>query len=802
MDTLRHDIRHALRALRGQRSFTLLAIVCLALGIGVNATVYSLVDAALFRPLPYHEPERIVALREVSTTDPMPRWGIQSSTFAEWRRASTAFSAMGAMRTDMFNFAADAGTDRVQGTYVSPALFPLLGTAPALGRGFRAEEERPGAEKVVILSDAAWRFRFDARADVLGRTVLVDGAPRVVVGVMPPHFSLKDRDDFWLPLEATLDPAATSEQVEVWARLAPGVTLDEAASQLRQISARLAAADPAGHRNLSGAAVSLRDDFNGPDAAPIMFVLLGAVSFVLLVACANVANLFLARGIAREREVAVRAALGASRWRIVRQLLVESVMVGLAGGVVGALITYWGLDVVVAGLPQPPAWMHFEVNLRVLLYVLAVSVGTGVVFGLVPALRATRPALQGTLSAGGRGAGVGARRRRLSNALVVGEVSLSLVLLVGASLMVRSVAALRTADPRLDIAHLLTMRVSLRGEHYATAEERSRYVAQALERLRGVPGVVGASAVSQFPLADAPLVGVATPGSAPDEPASPHLVNVRDVGAGFFRAMNIPLQQGRELTEQEVATGAPVAVVSRSFVERELAGQEPVGARFRVAGDSTAPWITVVGVAADVAERHGDRKPKAQLYLPYGAGAPVELGLVVRTQGDPHQVAGVARDVVQSIDRAASVFGVQTFAEQRASRDWLTVFFGKAFGTFATIALVLASVGLYGILAYFVGQRRHEIGVRMALGARAADVRGLVIRQGFAVGAVGVAIGLVGAFGLTRVLRAVVASQVSAVDPVGFVGIPLALMGVVLLASYLPARRATAVDPMAALRQE
>ncbi|MBV9772849.1 MAG: ABC transporter permease [Gemmatimonadetes bacterium] len=805
MDTLLQDLRYAVRALLRSRSFTALAVLCLALGIGTNTAVFSVVNTLLLRPLPIRDPDRVLML--YTRQD---RQGIDDASFSvadllDVRAQSTTLADVAGMYEGGFNLAGgDGEPERVKGMGISANLFPLIGVSPARGRNFLPREDRPGGELVVILSDALWR-RMGARPGLVGSTVLVSGKPRVVVGVMPPRFNFPTTAELWVPMQT--DPTEARSERYVWtiARLKPGATLDGARAELAGLARRLEAANPGTNAGWSFGAKLWREEFVENGLKLTLYLMMGAVGFVLLIACANVANLLLARSVGRQREIAIRAAVGAARGRIVRQLLTESVLVALAGGALGVLIAVWWIAWVTSRIPERMAyWITFDVDWRVLAYTLTLSVATGVVFGLLPALRASRPDLTGALREGTRGAGSGGARNRVRGTLVAGEIALSLILLVGATLMIRSFLAAVGTDMGFDTRPLLALRTSLTGERYDRVEARAAAFRQLAGRIAALPGARGAAWTTALPGDDG---GTGLTLVAEGQPRAPgEEIAGRGIGITpeFFSTVGKPLLAGRTFSDREAADSASrVAIVNHALAEQLWPGRDPVGRRIQLT-IGPAQWYTVVGVAPDLQyEEVGEvsAQSRRQVYVPYAVYGWHLMVLMVRSAGDPGALAPAVRREIRGADPTLPVFDLRTMDEYRAYTTWDKRLFGELFGTFALLAILLAAVGVYGVMAYVVSQRTHEIGIRMALGAERGDVLRLVVGRGLAVAAAGVGVGLLGAFGASRAMRSILYG-VTPDDPATFLGVPLFLLGIALLASYLPARRAARVDPMVALRSE
>jgi putative ABC transport system permease protein len=726
--------------------------------------------------------------------------------FRSWQADNRTLESVGIYSGASFNLASGDGADYVQGGNISWTMFHALGVSPAIGRDFREDEDRVGAPKVIMLSDRVWRDRFGARPDAVGRDIMVNGVPHTVIGVMPRGFEFPAAAGAWTTMQ--MDPLNNrgNHSWQVIGRLKPGVTIDQARGDLRRIAARLETQYPPSNTGWTVDVQTMRDHEVG-DLRPAMLLMMGAVAFVLLIACANVANLLLARAASRAREMAVRVALGANRWRVVRQMLTESVLVALTGAALGVVLAWVFLKWIRASiLGGVPFWMRFSIDGPVLLFTIAVAVGTAFLFGLVPALQSARPNLNDTLrDAGARGATAGRSRQRLRASLVVGEVALSLVLLTGAALLIRSFVGLQHVKPGFDTSNLLTMRVTLNGPAYDSAYKRFAFFDQLLTRLNGQAGVVSAAITNNIPLGGSNNNSFFNVEGQDAKLGAEPLLEIRWVSPRYLETMRIPVVLGRMFTQQEWADSGVVgrvAVVNQYMARRFWKDpQEAIGKRFRFGNvtDTTRNWVTIVGVAADIKHRQLTSQPDLQGYMPYRQGGWSSAAIVVRTSGEPTRATGTVLAALKQGDAQLPAYRVLSMDANIERSYWQQALYGKMFGAFAAIALVLAAVGVYGVISYAVSQRTQEIGVRVALGAQRRDVLRLIVGHGALLGTSGIAIGLAGALGVTRFLRTMLFG-VSPFDPVSFVGVSLVLTGIVLLASYIPARRATRVDPVEALR--
>jgi putative ABC transport system permease protein len=802
MSTMLQDVRYALRLLVRSPGFTLLATLTIGLGIGVNATIFSSVNALLLRPFPYEDQARVVAIRSLNARYGSDANELSYPDFQDVRAQSRSFTSAAAYTGRSYNLASsEEEPERIEGEAVSATLFPLLGVSPSLGRNFLPEEDRPGAAKVAMLSHALWQRRFAGDSGVVGRTVLMNGEPHTVVGVMPPRFEFPADAKIWSPLALDPDSLRGSHYLEAVGRLAPGVTIAQADAELRAIARRLEQQYPETNKSWSMNVVPLREHEIG-EYRPVLYIMQGAVLLVMLIACANVANLLLARASSRSREIAVRTAIGAARTRIVRQLLTESVILALAGSAVGILFATWGNAFVDSAVPADrPFWMTFEIDWRVLTFTIALAIVTGLIFGLAPALQASSTDLNETLKEGGR-TGTSARRNRLRGVLVVSEVALSLVLLIGAALMIESFVRLQQVDPGYDRDNVLLQRVYLAGKAYDSTYARAAFFDEVIERVKALPGIGAAAATTNTPLSGSSTASTIVIEGRSYDPGEEPAASWRSTTAEYFDVFRIPIVRGRAYTADEVRDTADVVVVSEAMARRHWPNESALGKRFRFASDDDGErWFTVIGVTPDVKHRQLNERPQAQFYLPYTQSAWRGVTIAVRTAGSPLSLAGAVRQAIHAADPNLPVFDVVTADDEFRQSVWEPRFFGQLFAGFAVIALVLAVSGIYGVMAYMVTQRTHEIGVRLALGAPRREVLTMVVTRGAVLAVGGIAIGLVGAFGLTRVLSSMLFG-VGATDAVTFVVIALLLGVVAIVASYIPALRASRVDPMVALRYE
>jgi putative ABC transport system permease protein len=804
METLWQDIRYGFRMLWKNPGFTLVAVLALALGIGANSTIFSFVNGILLRPLPYQQPERLVLLDESSTKENSASIGVSFPNFLDWREQNRVFEDIATYVESSYTLVGGGEPEQVRGAGVSSGLFEIVGVAPMMGRTIRAEEDRPDADTVVILSHGLWQSRFGADARIIGQTISLNNRSRTVIGVMPPGFKFPEVADLWVPLALdTKRWTRTDHGLSAIARLKPGVTLPQAQAEMVAVARRIEEQNPVTNQGLSVNVNNLREGLVG-DYRRALMILLGVVGFVLLIACANVANLLLARASVRQKEMSIRAALGASRWRIVRQLVTESLLLSAMGGVAGLLLALWGLDLLLAAIPvEFPFWMKFNLDGRVLGFTIAVSLLTGIAFGSAPALQASKIDLNEALKEGGRSAGAGAGRRRLRSLLVVVEVALSLVLLVGAGLMMRSFLRLRQVNPGVDPTNVLTMTVSLPRAKYTEPEKQVAFFQQLLERVETLPGVETAGAVSNLPLSGSLWGRSLTVEGRPVLPVGQApMINHCVTTPNYFRSMGIQLLAGRDFTSADTKDALRVTVIDERLAREFWPGESAVGKRIRFGPpEANEPWHTIVGVVGEVRHERLEMATRKSIYVPYSQIPDRRMVLTIRTATDPMTLAAAVRGQVKELDPDQPVSDVRPMLEVISRSVWQPRLYAILFGIFAAVALVLATVGIYGVMSYAVTQRTHEIGIRMALGAQSSDVLKMVLGHGLLLALTGVVIGIGAAFALTRLMASLL-FNVSATDPVTFIFIALLLMLVALVACLVPARKAMKVDPMVALRYE
>ena len=804
-DAMIQDLRFGFRMLLKQPTFTMIAVLTLALGIGANTAIFTVVNALLLRPLPYVESERLVLLSERSKDG--ERLGVPYPNFADWGARAQSFVGMAAAFTSSVNLRGMEKPARLNAYVSNWNFFQLLGVNPQLGRVFTEADDRYGAERTMVLSYESWQTRFGGEANVIGQAILLDNDSYTVIGVLPPRFEYLEPADVYLPIGLFLSPDSphANRGNSTWlyglARLKPGVTLEQANSEMALLGQQLAQEYPRVNEG-KGAQAERLQEVMSESVRQSLWVLLGAVGFILLIACINVANLMLVRGAERQKELAVRMALGAGRLRILRQLLTESFLIAGLGGACGLLIGGWMLHGLLAMAPPDiPQLGRVGLDKNVLLFTLGIAVATSLLCGLLPALQSTKTDLQTALKEGGRSTR-GAAREGMRKALLIAEVSLSLVLLVGAGLLVRSMYNLLHVDLGFNVDNLLTMRVRLSDAIYNPTAKRVFYE-ECLARVGAVPGVRSAALTMSVPIGGSNWGSnfLAFDKPVPSPADLPHSDYIR-VSAGYFETMGITLLRGRSFSDADTSESAPVAIINETLARRIWPGEDPIGKRLKQGRPpSDEPWREVIGVIDDIKMDGVDQPASMQTYLLYSQEPGAGIGVVVRTQGDPLAVAASVEQAIHSIDKDLAVYSIwtmdQVLGSSLAQRRLTLV----VLASFAALALLLAAVGVYGVISYAVRQRTHEFGIRMALGAQPRDVLRLILVKGLKLSVMGVVLGLGAAFVLTRWMESLLFG-VRATDAQTFAAIALLLLGIALLACWIPARRATKVDPMVALRHE
>jgi predicted permease len=811
LEELLQDLRYGARTLRKNRGFTLVAVLTLALGIGANTAIFSVVYTVLMKTLPYPQTDRLVMVYEDvrlpnyqnEKNEPSP------GNFSDWARQNAIFENTAAYRNRSWNLTGEGEPIRVEGELVTSEFFATLRIHPSLGRDFATEEDRPGNSHAVVISDSLWQSRFGSTPQALGQKILLDGESHTIVGVMPPGFHFPDPDDqLWVPMgmsSAELNNRG-SHFLLVLARLHSGITLTRAQAQLNLLAKHLTELYPATNTGQTVNIVSLQEDIAGP-VRPALLVLMAAAGLILLIVCANVANLLLARASARRREIAVRLALGAARSRIARQLLTESVLLALLGCASGLLLARWcvaGLKLVAASIL--PRAQEFSLNAPVLIFSVALSFFAGIVFGVGPALQAVRGSVHETLKSGTRESPTGSRLR-MRSLLVILETALGAVVVIGAGLLLRSFLRIEHVPLGFEPRGVLTFRVIPRGERYAQITQRVSFYQQVLQRIEAQPGVKSAAAVSFIPLTLARASkGFTIEGRAPTAPGQIPMAGYDVVTPRYFATMHINLRQGRDFSWSDTPQTQPIVMINEAMARTYWPNQDPLGKHIRQGGsdDNEFPWLTITGIVADAREIDPITAPRPTMYFPitqFADPAGILRDWAVRTDDHPQAIATNIRAAVSDIDKDLPITRIRTMEEIRSMSVLSPRLNLLLFGLFAALALMLASVGIYGVTAYTISQRTREIGIRIALGASRVEVVRLVLRQGARLAAVGVLLGLIGAFGLTRLMTSMIYG-VSSADPLTFFAVALLLAFVALAACYIPARRAMRVDPIIALRYE
>ena len=812
METLLNDLRYATRSLLKHPGFTIVAVITLALGIGANTAMFSVINAVLLRPLPYHEPQRLVTIWEQSPERNLYEMPISFANLRDWVDQNHTFDQISAYTFTNFNLIGVGEPKRLGAVRVSANLFSVIGVAPELGRAFLPEEDREGANHVVILGHALWKNRFGSDRAILGRSLTLNNQSYTVVGVMSSGFQfpvgfgymgkvLNDPTDLYVPIAATSDELRRgSYSFFALGRLKPGVTIDQARADMTTIESRLEQQYPDGNTGIGVSLVATQEQ-TVKEVRPALLVLLGAVAFLLLITCANIANLLLTRAASRQKEMAIRSALGASRLGVVRLLLTESLLLSLLGGLVGLLLAVWVTKALMALAPDNiPRLNEVGVDVRVFGFALAVSIVTGIIFGLAPALHATKLDLNAALKDTLRGSMESALGKSTRKVLVVAEVALSLMLLIGAGLLIKSFLRLQQMNLGFNPENVLSVQLELPDTTYPEERQQAAFFQEALARLSSVPGVKSVGATTGLPLtlnlsgSDFRIEG------HPDPPAGQEMIiETRSVSPGYFETLGIPLLKGRDFSDRDKSDAPAAAVINAELARVYFPNEDPINKR--ISFDDRQSYISIVGIVGDVKQQGLDSNAKPEVYFPYLQAAAPSMSIVVRTASNPLGAVASVKSQIQTIDKNLPMDDAETMQQLLSMSTSGRRFNTLLLSLFAMLAVVLAMVGIYGVMSYSVTQRTHEIGIRIAVGAQTSDVFRIVIGQGMLLALIGVGLGLVGAFALTRLMTTMLFG-VEPTDPLTFISLAALLIGVGLVACYVPGRRATRIDPLVALRNE
>jgi putative ABC transport system permease protein len=811
MGTLWQDIKFGLRTLAKSPGFTAVAIVALALGIGANTAIFSIADAFLLKPVNIPDPEHLVVVAELAPGQTKDTNSVSGANFVDWKAQAKSFESMGAYMWDDVNLTSpNALPEKVQGFTVTANLFEMCGEQPLIGRTFTPEEDQPGHDGEVILGQRLWERRFGGDQHIIGQELHIDGKPYTVIGIMRRSFDFPQTADLWLPMAFTpqqLQDRKTHFFLTV-GKLKPGVTAASAGAEMKTIARRLSDTYPDTNHNWSARVVPVRIFELGDDTIQYTTMLLGAVGFLLLIVCANVTNLQLVRGASRHKEMAIRVALGGSRWRLVRQLLTESVLVGIGGALLGLVLAKWAVSLVVVHMPPEvakyiPGWNEIRLDSRAMIFTMIAGVVAGIISGLLPALQGARLDVNETLKEGGRSSSSSRGRHVLRNGLVVTQVALATILVVGSALLVRGFNTLLNFNHGFQPETLLTMYLNLPDTRYAKTEQRNQFYSQVLERMGAMPGVVGAAGTSWIPYGDGGGTSAFSIEGRPwrDASETPTIINMA-VSPNYLQMVHVPLLQGRELTEQDTADSQPVGLISQSMAKRYWPAGDAMGHHVRIGGnDSKNPWMAIVGIVADVKMDWNDTRPLYAIYRTYRQAPRGYFAIVLRSAGDPMTLAPEAGAAVAAIDHDMPLTDVLPMTKVIGNSVIGIAYVAVMMGVVGVMALILAAVGVYGVMAFTVQERTYEIGVRMAFGAQTSDVLKMIIGRGLLLAGIGLGIGLPVTLGITYALRDWIFG-IGAADPMTFGAIAAALLAAALFACWIPARRATRVDPMIALRYE
>ena len=812
MEKLLQDLRYGARMLVKNPGFTLVAVITLALGIGANTAIFSVVDRVLLARPPYKDPDRLVMIWGLNPQHAQEINLVSSADFEDWRKLNTVFEDLAASRDASYSLTGMGDPESITGYRFAGNFFSVMGVSAALGRTFNQDDDKAGSERVVVLSHKLWQRRFGSDPSVIGRSITLSGNPHTVIGVMPAGFAHPQTAELWAPLKLeTAPPQVLANRqrrfLRVMARLKPGVTHSQAQAEMDQIALRLQQENPTTNAGEGAKIESVQERYAGDARRPLL-VLLGAVGFVLLIASANIANLFLARAASRQREIAIRLALGAGRGRLIRQFLTESILLSLVGGACGLVLTLWSTSFLVSLFPKNIANLNLPlvddipINARVMGFTLLIAVATGIIFGLVPALQSAKVDLNTTLKETGGNVAGGLRSGRFRGGLVVTEMALALVLLIGAGLMIKSFWRLQNADLGLNPKNVMTMEVMLPDYKYDQPHKRTAFLQNAIRRIEALPGVQSAGAINFLPLTG--FWGTSTffiEGQPIPPPGQEPEADNRLVTENYFSTMGMKLIKGRTFTEQDHEKAPHVAILNETAARRFFPGEDPVGKRINL-GDQTEPNINeIIGIVNDVKAFGLEEETHADVYRPFAQVTFPLIAFAVRTAGEPGSITAAVTNEIWAVDKDQPLFKVISMDALAAESITLRRVSMLLVAAFAVLALVLATIGVYGVISYSVSQRTHEIGVRMALGAQGRDVLRMLVKEGMTLALLGVGIGLAAGVGLTRFIASLLFG-VGTTDPATFVIVPILLIAVALAACFIPARRATKVDPMVALRYE
>jgi putative ABC transport system permease protein len=808
MNEIIKDLRYGIRLLFKNPGFTLIAVLTLALGIGANTAIFSVVNALMLRPLPYKDADRLVWIWGTNPKNGIPQEAASAPDYADWKKLSESFEDMGGFSRTAMILVSEGEPERLMGGAVTDGFFSTLQAQPILGRVFTPEEDKPGAERRVILSEGLWKRRFGADPQILNKTITLSGNPYVVVGVMGADFVNPRPGDLqpaelWVPLRLNYENAGRrNDFLGVIARLKPQVTQAQAQAEMTKIMGDLEAQYPATNNGWGAKVLTLLERFVGDISKPLM-VLMGAVCFLLLIACANVANLLLVRASTRRKEIAIRAALGAGRTRIARQLLTESLVLSIIGGALGLLAAVWGVNLLVGFLPANlPRLNEIALDNRVLLFTLALSLLTSILFGLLPAIQSSSPRLNDNLKEGGKDVANIASSNRIRNVFAIVEIALALVLLAGAGLMLRSFLKLQEVDPGFNSRNVITLQMQLPSVRYKEDAQIETYTNQLLEKIPTTPGVEAVGLLSDPPLSGGGnFLSFTKEGETRAPGDSIQDLEVHSASPDYFKTIGIPLKRGELYSARDTLKSPGVAVISETAARRYWGDEDPIGKRITFGGGPNVTWLKIVGIVGDIRNESLNEPPYPQLYAPFVQQASNSLYLIARTTGETGSVIPALRNQIKELDATVPVFNTRTMEQIVADSIAVPRLNALLIILFAGLALLLASVGIYGVISYTVSQRNHEIGVRMALGAKSSDILKMVVGQGLKLVSIGVVIGLIAVLGLSSLMTSLL-FEVSTTDPITFVVVALILAGVALVACLVPARRAARTDPMVALRYE